>query len=65
MRSVTYPFEEFYDQNSTDLEFLGQFADSNSSNFYLFNVDKNAYYKKYESRGFSDEFKSLFNAMCC
>ena len=44
---------------------MGQFADLSSSNFYHFNVDKSAYYQKYESRGFSDDFKSLFNVMCC
>ena len=28
-------------------------------------MDKHAYYEKYVSRGFSAEFKSLFDAMCC
>ena len=43
---------------------MEQFA-AHTSNFYLFNVDKTAYYQKYVNKGFSAEFMSLFNAMCC
>ena len=67
MRTVNYPFEKFDNENSTDLEYLGQFPAAHSSNFYLFNVDKNAYYQRFSSLdpSLSDEFKSFFNAMCC
>ena len=45
---------------------MEQFA-AHISNFYLFNVDKNAYYQKFShlDPSLSDEFKSFFNAMCC